>query len=114
MNNVVIENILVRGGVQPPTFPIHRAAPALHGPSASALMKNITPMKKLGRILSIALPALALAAAGCKTPVAVQGQYSTPKETISGSLDATTNAVTVGGNYQTGGTNIGGTVTVGK
>ena len=52
--------------------------------------------------------------AGCKTPVDVQGQYSTPAETISGGIETTTNAVTVGGSYQTGTTNIGGSVTVGK
>jgi hypothetical protein len=52
--------------------------------------------------------------AGCKTPVDVQGQYSTAKETISGGVNATTNAVTVGGSYQAGTTNIGGSVTVQK
>jgi hypothetical protein len=80
-------------------------------------MKNKTSLenvKTLPRILQAALPALLLAAAGCQTPVDIQGQYSTAKETISGGINTTTNAVTVGGTYQTGATNIGGTVTVGK
>jgi hypothetical protein len=82
-------------------------------------MKNKTPLtKSLSQILKTGLPAIAIAAAlataGCKTPVNVQGDYTTAKETISGGVNATTNAVTVGGNYQTGTTNIGGSVTVGK
>jgi hypothetical protein len=60
-------------------------------------------------------PFLALALlAGCTTPVAVQGDYSAGGETISGSVNTATNAVTVGGSFQNGTTNVGGTVTVGK
>ena len=91
--------------------------PYLDEPLDCTIMKNIKSMTSLGPVLlCAALPALALplATAGCKSPVAVQGQYSTPKQTINGSFNATTNSVTVGGTYQTGTTNIGGTVTVGK
>jgi hypothetical protein len=63
------------------------------------------------QIIAASFIALVLLA-GCKSAVDLQGQYSTAKETVSGGIDATTNAVTVGGSYQTGSTNIGGSITV--
>jgi methylmalonyl-CoA mutase cobalamin-binding subunit len=80
-------------------------------------------MKNLTRTLKTALPillfaaglsAIALATAGCKAAVSVSGSFATPKEIITGAVQATTNSVTVGGTYQTGTTNLGGTVTIGK
>jgi PBP1b-binding outer membrane lipoprotein LpoB len=65
------------------------------------------------KIIAVATLALVLIA-GCKTAVDVAGQYSTAKESVSGGIDATTNGVTVGGDYQTGSTNIGGSVTIEK
>ena len=118
MNKVIIVNKVnsfVRDGSQPPAFPPLPAAPARHG--HPAFMKNKTYLKNLktlSRILKAALPAIALAAAGCKAAVSVSGSFATPKETVSGTVQTTTNAVTVGGTYQTGTTNIGGTVSVGK
>jgi hypothetical protein len=53
-------------------------------------------------------------AAGCNTPVDVSGDYSTPKQNISGSVGAGTNGVTVSGGYSTTNQNVNGTVTVGK
>lgn len=61
----------------------------------------------------LALAVLGLLA-GCKTAVDAVGEFSTPKETISGGVAVATNAVTVSGAFQTGTTNVGGTVTVGK
>jgi hypothetical protein len=54
------------------------------------------------------------AAGGCSTPVNVSGDYSTPKQTISGDVNATTNSVTVSGSYSKTNQTVGGSVTVGK
>jgi hypothetical protein len=54
------------------------------------------------------------AAGGCSTPVNVSGVYSTPKQTISGDVNAATNGVTVSGAYSTTNQTVGGSVTVGK
>jgi hypothetical protein len=68
-------------------------------------------MKK--RITPILLAGLFLAA-GCNTPVNVSGDYATPKQTISGDFNATTNSVTVSGAYTTTNQTVGGSITVGK
>jgi hypothetical protein len=70
-----------------------------------------TKMKK--RITPILLASL-FAAGGCNTPVNVSGDYSTPKQTITGDVNATTNGVTVSGGYSTTNQTVGGSVTVGK
>jgi hypothetical protein len=105
------EMSFVRDGSQPPTFPLLRAAPAHHGPPA--FMKNNT-LQNICRILKAGLPAIALAAAGCQGAVSASGSFATPKETVTGAVQTTTNGVTVGGTYQTGATNVGGTITVAK
>jgi hypothetical protein len=76
-------------------------------------MKNI-PIVHAAGLLAASLSALALAATGCKTPVNVSGNYSTPTQTIAGDIDATTNGVTIGGAYSTTNKSVGGTVTIGK
>jgi hypothetical protein len=106
MNKVIKQMSFVRDGNQPPTFPTLRAAPAHHG--------HPVPMKNLRRILLAGLPAMALATAGCKAAVSVSGSFATPREIVTGTIQTTTNAVTVGGTYQAGTTNLGGSVTVGK
>jgi hypothetical protein len=73
--------------------------------------RNETKMKNR---ITLLLSAGLLAAAGCKTPVNVSGNYSTPKQTISGDVNATTNSVTVSGAYSTTNKTVGGSVTVGK
>lgn len=103
MNKVVKRMNLVRGGDQPSTFPIQPAAPAPHG--HPLLMKNKTP------VLSLVVLALC---AGCKTPVQVTAGYGVPGTNITATVDITTNGASVGGNYQTGATNIGAAVVVGK
>lgn len=54
------------------------------------------------------------AAGGCNTPVSVSGDYSTPKQTIAGDVNAATNGLTVSGAYSTTNQSVGGSVTVGK
>jgi len=68
------------------------------------MKKHITPFLIAGL----------LAAGGCNTPVNVSGDYSTPKQTIAGDVNATTNGVTVSGSYSTTNQSLGGSVTVGK
>ena len=73
-------------------------------------------MNTYTKLLSlITLPsAVALLAAGCKTPVTVTGSYALPGTNITATIDLATNGATLGGNYQTGTTNIGGTIKVGQ
>ncbi len=66
--------------------------------------------KKFASILAAA----AFATAGCKNPLAISGDYATPKQTISGGVTTTTNSVIVTGGYSTTNQTIGGSVTVGK
>ena len=68
-------------------------------------------MKKL--ITSIFIAGFG-AVCGCKTPVDVSGAYTTPKQSISGSVTTATNGVTVSGSYTTTNQTVGGSVTVGK
>ncbi len=68
---------------------------------------------KMNRYLTALLLA-GLFAGGCNTPVNVSGDYSTPKQTISGDVNATTNAVTISGAYSTTNQSVGASVTVGK
>jgi hypothetical protein len=94
----------VRDGNQPPIPQPSRAAirPLTDIPS---LMKNKTTAASL-----LAL----LLCAGCQTPVDLTADYALPGTNITATVNLGTNAVTIGGNYQIGPTNIGGTVTVGK
>jgi hypothetical protein len=118
--NKVIKKLtvnFVRDGNQPPTLPpASRGQPAPHGQPLLERMKDEgRRMKTMRRILVASLSAIALATAdGCKTPVEVTADYGVPGTNITASVDIGTNAVTVGGNYQAGTTNFGGTVTVGK
>ena len=82
-----------------------------HLPAPKRDERTDNPMKK--QILPF-LAAGLLAAGGCGTPVNVSGDYSTPKQTISGDVNATTNSVTVSGAYSTTNKTVGGSVTVGK
>jgi hypothetical protein len=68
-------------------------------------------MKKLTSLL---LVAGLFVTGGCNTPVDVSGNYATPKQNISGGINATTNGVTVNGVYSTTNQTVGGSVTVGK
>ena len=98
----------VRDGVRPPTFPRLRAAQDPHG--RPLFMKNAAT-----RLLCFApLSLCAFALIGCKAAVSLSGSFATPAETVTAAVQATTNSVTVGGTYQTGTTNIGGAITVGK
>jgi hypothetical protein len=65
-------------------------------------------------LLALAALGAVLAFAGCKAAVSLNGSFATPREIVSGNVQATTNAVTVGGSYQTGGTNVTGAITVAK
>ncbi len=96
----------VRDEGQPPTFPHLCAAPARHG-------HPFRPVAS-GQWGVMSLLLIVLAFAGCKAAVDVSGSFATPRETVTGVVQSTTNAVTVGGTYQVGNTNIGGSVTVGK
>jgi uncharacterized lipoprotein YajG len=69
---------------------------------------------KMKKRITLVLIAGLFAAGGCSTPVNVSGDYSTPKQTISGDVNATTNSVTVSGAYSTTNQTVGGSVTVGK
>ena len=110
MNKVIKQNIVsfVRDGNQPPTLQAMPAAPRFLTDTLS-LMK---PMKN--KTTTASLLALLLCAAGCQTPVAVTADYGLPGTNITATVSVGTNAVTLGGSYQTGATNIGGTVTVDK
>ena len=97
---------MVRDRIRPPTFP--RACAALD--SARTSLRSL-----LMRKTAVALCCAALAAAaGCKSAVDAQGEFSTPRETVSGGISATTNSVTVSGDFQTGTTNVGAAVTIQK
>ena len=69
---------------------------------------------KMKKIITPFLIVGLFAAGGCSSPVNVSGDYSTPKQTISGDVNATTNSVTVSGAYSTTNQTVGGSVTVGK
>ena len=75
--------------------------------------QNISILRA-GSLLAAGLSVLALAVTACKTPVNVSGDYSTPKQTISGDVNATTNGVTVSGAYSNTNQTVGGSITVGK
>jgi hypothetical protein len=68
---------------------------------------------KTSKILVVAAAA-ALAAAGCANPVNLSGSYATPAQDITGTVNLTTNSVTVGGDYSRTNETVGGTVTVDK
>jgi hypothetical protein len=74
--------------------------------------KKETKMKN--RTILILIAGLCAGGGGCSTPVSVSGDYSTPKQTIAGGVNATTNSVTVSGAYSTTNQTVGGSVTVGK
>jgi hypothetical protein len=76
--------------------------------------KETKMKKRMTLILTPVLIAGLFAAGGCSTPVNVSGAYSTPKQTIAGDVNATTNSVTVSGAYSTTNQTVGGSVTVGK
>ena len=76
-------------------------------------MRNMR-IHRAGWLLAAVLAALALATTGCHTPVNVSGDYTTPKQTITGDLNATTNGVTLSGAYSTTNQTVGGSVAVGK
>jgi starvation-inducible outer membrane lipoprotein len=67
---------------------------------------------KTKRILLVA--AAALCAAGCTNPVNLSGTYDTPAQDITGTVNVSTNGVTVGGTYVNTNQSAGGSVTVGK
>ena len=69
---------------------------------------------KMKNKISLLLTASLFAAGGCNTPVNVSGDYSTPKQTITGDVNAATNGITISGAYSTTNQTIGGSVTVGK
>jgi hypothetical protein len=64
--------------------------------------------------ISYILVAGLFAACGCNTPFNVSGDYATPKQTITGDVNATTNGVTVSGGVSSTNQTVGGSVTVGK
>jgi hypothetical protein len=80
-------------------------------PRQNAGRKESEKMKKT--TASILLAGL-FAAGGCNTPVSVSGEYATPRQTITGAVNATTNSVTVSGAAATTNQTVGGSVTVGK
>jgi hypothetical protein len=53
-------------------------------------------------------------AGGCSLPVSVTCNYSTPKQTLSGEIDASTNGVTLSGADSATNQSVGGSVTLGK
>ena len=112
MKKVVKEMNLVRDGVQPPTFPLLCAAPdTLTDPS---FMKNKTTLP----IASLTLvTVLALAAAGCGTTANLAGLGVSVNVAQKGlaaglTLNAGTNAVTIGGSYSQGTNSISGSTTI--
>ena len=70
--------------------------------------------KNMKKLISSILVTGLFAACGCNTPLNVSGDYTTPKQTISGDVSNTTNGVTVSGAYSTTNQTVGGAVTVGK
>lgn len=105
---------LVRGGIQPPTFPLPSAAPAPRGPSPS--MKNKTTLHLRHITPSALLAALALAT-GCGTSANLAGLGVSVNVAQKGvaaglTLNAGTNAVTVGASYSQGTNSIAATTTI--
>ena len=113
MKKVVRETNLVRGGVQPPTFPLLRAAP--DAPADPPLfMKNKTTLHITPSAL---LAALALAVAGCGTSANLAGlgvSVNVAQKGVAAGLtvNAGTNAVTIGGSYSQGTNSISGSTTI--
>jgi len=113
MNKVVNETNLVRDGIQPPTLPLHRAAPVSPA-DPSPYMKN----KKTPPHASLALlAAAALATAGCGTTANLAGLGVSVNVAQKGvaaglTLNAGTNAITVGGSYSQGTNSISGSTTI--
>jgi hypothetical protein len=107
---------LVRDGIQPPTFPLLRAAPdTLTDPPF--FMKNKTTLRILHIAPSALLIALALAMAGCGTSANLAGLGVSVNVAQKGvaaglTLNAGTNAVTIGGSYSQGTNSISGTTTI--
>ena len=91
----------------------NRLAPRRDAKKGQKMKKQNTSILRPALFLAAGLSAAALAA-GCNTPVNVSGDYSTPQQTISGDVNATTNGLTVSGAYSTTNQTIGGSVTVGK
>ena len=101
---------LVRDGIQPPTLPRLDAAPDT--PADPPIMKNKTTL----HIAASALLA-ALAAAGCGTSANLAGLGVSVNVAQKGvaaglTLNAGTNAVTIGGSYSQGTNSISGTTTI--
>ena len=92
----------------------NRPAPKRATEKEKKMKKQITSIHRAGLLLAAAASAIALATTGCNTPVNVSGDYSTPRQTITGDVNATTNGVTVSGAYSTTNQTVGGSVTVGK
>jgi hypothetical protein len=108
MNDVIrqYDAAFVRDGVQPPTFPASSAAPARCG--------HLFPLPGgPDHALLLAL-GLALALAGCKAAVSASGSFATPREILSGTVTTTSNSVALGGSFQTGGTNLTGSINIAK
>jgi|HubBroStandDraft_1064217.scaffolds.fasta_scaffold256231_2 hypothetical protein len=76
--------------------------------------RNEKKENQMKRPISYLLIAGLFTACGCNTPVNLSGDYATPKQTITGDVNATTNAVTISGAYATTNQTVGGAVTVGK
>ena len=64
--------------------------------------------------ITIIVLAAGLLCAGCSTTLTLSGQLQRPGQTIGGALSASTNALTLSGDYQTGSTNVTGTIGVQK
>jgi hypothetical protein len=92
----------------------NRPAPKRDAKKDKKMKNQITIIHRAGLLLAAGLSAVVLATTGCNTPVNVTGDYSTPQQTISGGINATTNGVTLSGAYSTTNQTVGGAVTVGK
>jgi hypothetical protein len=113
MRKVIKEMNLVRDGIQPPTFPLLRAAPdTLADPSP--FMKNKTTLHIASFTL---LTALALATAGCGTSANLAGlgvSVNVAQKGIAAGLTLSggTNSVTVGASYSQGTNSVAATTTI--
>jgi len=113
MRKVVNEMNPVRDGTQPPTLPLLRAAP--DAPTDPLpFMKNKTTLHIASFTL---LTALALAAAGCGTSANLAGlgvSVNVAQKGIAAglTLNAGTNAITVGGSYSQGTNSVAATTTI--
>jgi hypothetical protein len=94
-----------------------------NAPAPGGAQKKENIMKKNPTLVILAaqacgLPTLCalatLALSACNTPVSVSGDYSTPKEKITGAVNATTNGITVSGGYSATNQTVGGSVTIDK